>query len=77
VLSGKVNEVPRITSDYQASTSNQARENLIHRPDEPAAIRKPGPLCLPAGERHVALAKANERAFRSAIKKLGYVLPQP
>ena len=33
-------------------------------------------LCLLAGERHVAVAKTNERAFRTAVKKLGYVLPR-
>jgi hypothetical protein len=34
-----------------------------------------GKLCLPAGPRHVAVSKKNERAFRTALKKLGYVLP--
>ena len=28
-----------------------------------------------AGERHVVVPKKNERAFRNACKKLGYVLP--
>jgi hypothetical protein len=37
---------------------------------------KAGKLCLLAGERHVAVAKTNERAFRTAVKKLGYVLPR-
>jgi hypothetical protein len=37
---------------------------------------KAGTLCLLAGERHVAVAKGNERAFRTAVKKLGYVVPR-
>ena len=37
---------------------------------------KTGKLCLLAGERHVAVTKTNERAFRTALKKLGFVLPQ-
>ncbi len=37
---------------------------------------KAGKLCLLAGERRVAVAKTNERAFRTAVKKLGYVLPR-
>ena len=37
---------------------------------------KAGKLCLWSGERHVAVAKTNERAFRTAVKKLGYVLPR-
>ena len=37
---------------------------------------KAGKLCLLSGERHVAVAKTNERAFRTAVKKLGYVLPR-
>jgi hypothetical protein len=32
--------------------------------------------CYLAGERHLAVIKKNERAFRTALKKLGYVLPQ-
>lgn len=41
-----------------------------------ACDSKAGRLCVLAGERHVAVTKANERAFRTAIKKLGYVLPR-
>lgn len=37
---------------------------------------KAGKLCLLAGERHVAVPKANEKAFRTAVKKLGYVVPR-
>ena len=37
---------------------------------------KAGKLCLLAGDRHVAVPKKNERAFRTALKKLGYVLPR-
>jgi hypothetical protein len=33
-----VNEVLRLTSDDLASTLNPARENLIHRPGEPAGV---------------------------------------
>ncbi len=36
---------------------------------------KAGKLCVQAGERHVAVPKKNERAFRTALKKLGYILP--
>ena len=32
--------------------------------------------CYLAGERHLAVIKRNEKAFRTALKKLGYVLPQ-
>jgi hypothetical protein len=32
-------------------------------------------LCLRAGENHVAVAERNGRAFKTAMKKLGYVLP--
>ena len=32
--------------------------------------------CLPAGEKHLAVPKKKERAFRTAVKKLGYVLPR-
>jgi hypothetical protein len=32
--------------------------------------------CLLAGERHLAVPARNERAFRAAVKKLGYVLPR-
>ena len=35
-----------------------------------------GKLCLVAGDRHLVVRKKNERAFRSAVKRLGYVLPQ-
>ena len=37
---------------------------------------KAGKLCLLAGERYLAVAKTNQRAFRTAVKKLGYVLPR-
>ena len=37
---------------------------------------KAGKLCRSAGERHLAVAKTNERAFRTAVKKLGYILPR-
>jgi hypothetical protein len=37
---------------------------------------KAGKLCWSAGERHLAVAKTNERAFRTAVKKLGYILPR-
>ena len=37
---------------------------------------KAGKLCLLSGERYVAVPKKNERAFRTAVKKLGYVLPR-
>lgn len=37
---------------------------------------KCGKLCLLSGDRHVVVAKSHERAFRSAVKKLGYVLPR-
>ena len=40
-----------------------------------ASDSKAGRVCLLAGERHVVVAKVNERAFRTAVKKLGYVLP--
>ena len=29
-----------------------------------------------AGKRHLVIRKKNERAFRTAVKKLGYILPQ-
>ena len=32
--------------------------------------------CLSAGDRHLAVPAKNERAFRTAVKKLGYVLPR-
>ena len=32
--------------------------------------------CLPAGSQHLAVPTKNERAFRTAVKKLGYVLPR-
>lgn len=32
--------------------------------------------CLPAGDRHLAVPAKNERAFRTAVNKLGYVLPR-
>lgn len=35
-----------------------------------------GKYCLAAGDRHLAVMTKNERAFRTAVKKLGYVLPQ-
>jgi hypothetical protein len=35
---------------------------------------KAGKLCLAAGDRHVAVPVKSERAFRTAVKKLGYVL---
>ncbi|RPI80490.1 MAG: hypothetical protein EHM42_12015 [Planctomycetaceae bacterium] len=35
-----------------------------------------GKLCVPAGATCVAVAKSREKAFRAAIKKLGYVLPR-
>lgn len=35
-----------------------------------------GKLCVLAGERHLAVAKSSERAFRKALKNLGYVLPR-
>ena len=42
---------------------------IVHDP-------KAAKYCLPAGERHLAVPTRNERAFRTAIKKLGYVLPR-
>jgi hypothetical protein len=33
-------------------------------------------LCRLAGDRHLAVPEKNEQAFRTAIKKLGYVLPR-
>ncbi len=35
-----------------------------------------GTLCRPAGEKHLVVARKNLRAFRSALKKLGYALPE-
>ena len=35
-----------------------------------------GKLCQLAGDRHLVVRKKNERAFRTAAKKLGYVLPR-
>ncbi len=35
-----------------------------------------GKHCLLAGDRHVAVLAKNERAFRTAVKNLGYVLPR-
>jgi hypothetical protein len=32
--------------------------------------------CYLAGEKHLAVIKKNEKAFRTALKQLGYVLPQ-
>lgn len=37
---------------------------------------KAAKYCLPAGERHLAVPAKNERAFRTAVKKMGYVLPR-
>jgi hypothetical protein len=34
-------------------------------------------LCLPAGETHLVVPVKSETAFRSRLKKLGYVLPPP
>ncbi len=42
---------------------------IAHDPDA-------GKFCLLAGDRHLAVVTKNERAFRTAVKKLGYVLPQ-
>ncbi len=39
---------------------------------DPRAAR----YCLPAGDRHLVVAKNNETAFRAAVKELGYVLPK-
>lgn len=54
---------------------------LIEVADEATAAliahdSKASKYCLPAGNRHLAVPAKNERAFRSAIKKLGYVLPR-
>lgn len=35
-----------------------------------------GMLCRHAGEKHLVVVKKNLRAFRSALKKLGYALPE-
>jgi len=35
-----------------------------------------GMLCRRAGEKHLVVAKKNLRAFRNALKKLGYALPE-
>jgi hypothetical protein len=40
--------------------------------DDPGASK----YCLPAGDKHLAVPKKHERAFRRAVKKLGYVVPQ-
>lgn len=37
---------------------------------------KAGKLCRPAGDRHIVVAKSDERALRTALKKLGYILPR-
>ena len=42
---------------------------IAHDPDA-------GKYCLLAGDRQLAVVTKNERAFRTAVKKLGYVLPQ-
>ncbi len=54
---------------------------LIEAGDEATAAliaHDPGAskYCLLAGARHLAVPKKNERAFRTAVKKLGYVLPR-
>jgi hypothetical protein len=41
-----------------------------------ASDAKTRKYCYPAGEKYLAVIKKNEKAFRSALKKLGYVLPQ-
>lgn len=33
-------------------------------------------LCRPAGDQYLAVLEKNQQAFRTALKKLGYVLPQ-
>jgi hypothetical protein len=35
-----------------------------------------GKYCLAAGDRHLAVPSRNERAFRNAVKKMGFVLPR-
>jgi hypothetical protein len=32
-------------------------------------------LCRPLGDRHLAVAPEQEKKFRTALRKLGYVLP--
>jgi hypothetical protein len=67
-----------------ASRSNVVRRVqdalLVELADETSAAliahdRQAGKLCQLAGGRHVVVPKQSSRAFRSAIKKLGYIIP--
>jgi len=42
---------------------------------ELASDRDARKYCLRAGEKHLVVGKKNERAFRSAVRRAGYVLP--
>jgi hypothetical protein len=41
-----------------------------------AQHEKTKPLCLRAGERHLAVSAADEEKFRQALHDLGYCLPR-
>ena len=69
-LQGKAGAVASVADALLIEIKDRATAALVaHDP-------RAGKLCLLAGERHLVVRKKNERAFRTAVKKLGYVMPQ-
>lgn len=66
----------------KSSAASKAEEAWLVEFQDPAVAAliahdsKAGKLCLLAGKRHLAVAKNNERSFRTAMKNLGFVLPR-
>ena len=60
-----------MASVFAADTMDEASALLIAH--DPAARK----LCQLAGQKHLAVPAKNMRAFRSALKDLGFVLQTP
>lgn len=67
--------------ERKAASIRSVEEALLIDCEDPATAGElasdPGArkYCLRAGERHLVVGKKNERAFRSAVRRAGYVLP--
>lgn len=69
-------------TDHAGQLTDHGATRLIECPDpDLAALIAQGPLtrslCRPIGGRHLAVPAATEAKFRTAVRKLGFILPEP
>jgi hypothetical protein len=82
------NELPQTVSDFFESANNKAQavssieEAMLIRFNDStdaaliASDSKAGKVCYQAEGGRLAVPKKNERAFRTAAKRLGFILPR-